>query len=162
MAQQKIAAAIGHHGCLRAALIGGGVVMAGVVVLVAAGAIPPLLAATAFAALSVGGAALTINVLRLARTSPGLPAHARLLDSTATVVIDLVPEGRVLAQGENWAARLDDAFADQVIPAGRRVRVVGVENLRLIVTPSVDELVAQARERSLIDAPPNSSDSSAK
>jgi membrane-bound ClpP family serine protease len=148
MAQHGFAAMFGHHGCLRAGLIGGGVVLTGVVVLVATGTISPLLAAATFAAIAVGGAALTVNVMRLIRTVPSLPAHVRLLDSTATVVITLAPEGRVLAQGENWAATLDDAFADQSIPAGRRVRVVGVENLRLIVTPSVDELLAQARETS--------------
>jgi membrane protein implicated in regulation of membrane protease activity len=110
------------------------------------GDITPLLAAAAFAALSFALAGLAVVTLRAVRSQRGLPAHSRLLDSTATVLVDLAPEGRVLVQGENWAAVLDEAFRDQVIPAGRRVRVVGVSDLRVIVTPPVEELLAQARE----------------
>lgn len=152
MAHHGIGALVGHHGCLRATVVGGAVALGAVIALVVAGAIPPLLAAAAFAAISVGGAGLAVVAVRAAASLRDLPAANRLLDSTATVVVDLTPAGRVVVQGENWAAVLDDPFRQQSIPAGEQVRVVAIDNLRLIVTPSVDALLDHARAQAL--APP--------
>lgn len=144
MAQHGVSTLIGHHGCLRAAMVAGGVALVVLAVLVLTGGIAPLLAAAAFAALACGLAGLALVTLVAARFQRGLPAYQRLLNSPATVLVDLAPTGRVLVQGEDWAAVLDDAFRDQVIPAGQLVRVVGVANLRVIITPKVEDLLAQA------------------
>jgi membrane protein implicated in regulation of membrane protease activity len=154
MAQHGFGVLVGHHGCLRATLVGGAVALGAVVALVVVGSIPPLVAAASFAVISVGGAWLAVMAVRVATSMRNMPVPNRLLDSPATVVVDLTPAGRVLVQGENWAAVLDDPFRQQPIPAGQQVRVVAIENPRLIVTPSVEALLGQARAQSLAPPPP--------
>jgi membrane-bound ClpP family serine protease len=154
MAQHGIGALVGHHGCLRATLVGGAIALGAVLTLVATGAISPLFAAAAFAAISVGGAGLAVLAVHTAASLRDLPAPNRLLDSTAIVVVDLTPAGRVLVQGENWAAVLEEPFQQQPILVGQPVRVVAIENLRLIVTPSVEALLGHARAQALAPPPP--------
>ncbi len=155
MAQHGWGMHFGHHGWLRVAGLVGGLTLIVVAALVFLNAISLLLASAIFAGLSLTGAGLAWNVAQIAaRSSLSAPSHQRLLDATAKVIVDLAPEGRVLVQGENWAALLDPAFAGRPIPAGARVRVVGVEDLCLIVTPSVDDLLAQTSEQRTLNSPP--------
>jgi membrane protein implicated in regulation of membrane protease activity len=54
----------------------------------------------------------------------------RLIGESARVEATLTPEGTVIVGGELWAARSTD---DVVITSQRRVRIVGVDNLSLLV-----------------------------
>ncbi len=107
--------------------------------------IAALIAGTALGIGSLGLRALYV-VARRANNSTG---HERFINQTATVLEDLAPMGRVMYQGENWAARLDTPFATQHIAIGETVRVIGVENLCLITTPSIDHLVRVAQDQYL-------------
>ena len=53
-----------------------------------------------------------------------------LIGETALVEMTLTPEGTVILHGELWAARSTDSL---VIGSQRRVRVVGVDDLCLLV-----------------------------
>ena len=145
MALHGFGALTTHHGCLRFTMGLGLITLIGLVLLGITNTIPLLVAAIFFAIFSLLSLTLAANVMRVARLIPPTPAHARLLNDHARVIEELAPEGRVLIQGENWAATLDPAFASQRIPVGQVVRVVHVVDLRLIVTPSVETLVAQAQ-----------------
>jgi membrane-bound ClpP family serine protease len=153
MSQHGWGLSFAHHGWLRVAGALGGLALLFVAVLIFTNAISLLLAAAIFAGVSMSGAGLAWNVMRIARFAPPAPPHQRLLDAPAKVIVALAPEGRVLVQGENWAAVLDDAFSDQAIPVGNRVRVIGVEDLRLIVTPSIDDILTHVHERPSLDTP---------
>jgi membrane protein implicated in regulation of membrane protease activity len=128
---------VAHHGFLWSVLVVSGVALLGVGTLVVLGILSPLNAALIFSGVSGTGALLAADVVRSLHHQP-LPAYERLLGSRATVVQPLTPQGRVLVQGENWAATLDDSFTDQAIPTGQMVRVLAVEDLRLIVVPASD------------------------
>ena len=54
-----------------------------------------------------------------------------LIGAEGVVRRELAPNGTVFVQGELWTA-----IADGTMPAGRRVRVVGVDGLRLTVRPA--------------------------
>lgn len=123
-----------HHGFLWFVLILSGVAFVIVGILLAAGVIAPFAAALTFAGVSGTAALLAVAVTLSIRHQP-LPATARLLGSRATVVQPLAPQGRVLVQGEDWAASLAAPFATQTLPAGQVVRVLGVVDLHLIVAP---------------------------
>lgn len=145
MTLQGFGALTAHHGCLRFTMGLGLITFIGLVLLGITNMIPFLVAAMLIAIFSLLSLILAVNVIRFARSIPPTSAHARLLNDHARVIEELAPHGRVLIQGENWAATLDPAFADQRIPVGQLVRVIHVVDLRLIVTPSVETLVAQAR-----------------
>ena len=55
----------------------------------------------------------------------------RLIGESCRVETTLTPEGTVIIRGELWPARSTDG----VITSQRRVRVVGVNNLALLVEP---------------------------
>jgi membrane-bound ClpP family serine protease len=131
-----------HHGFLWAVLIIGGVVLVMVGILMALGIVSPLAAALTFSGITGTGAVLAVLAVSFLNQR-ALPANERLMGSLATVVEPLSPAGRVLVQGENWAAVLDELFADQPLPVGQTVRVLAVVDLRLVVAPeSVPTLIA--------------------
>ncbi|HEV2425675.1 MAG TPA: nodulation protein NfeD [Terriglobia bacterium] len=57
-----------------------------------------------------------------------------LIDTVGVARTDLAPDGKVFIRGEIWEAQ-----AAQSIPAGTRVRVRGMEGLKLIVEPEQKE-----------------------
>lgn len=80
-------------------------------------------------------AAFTLLVIRqmfLVRKSPLLTGYEQYIGQTAQVRHDLHPNGRVWFQGQMWFARTQSG---QEIVAGKHARIVGVENLTLIVEP---------------------------
>jgi len=96
----------------------------------------------------IGGARILFAV---ARHTPYSNGQERFYNQEATVLVALTPEGRVRFHGENWAATLDDPFVTEHMPVGARVRIVGLHDLCLIVTPSVSELVSRAHQHTLAD-----------
>jgi membrane-bound serine protease (ClpP class) len=70
---------------------------------------------------------VTTLALRAQRSVPKIGNEA-FVGLVAEVVQDLSPEGKVFVNGELW-----NALADEPIPAGTRVTVVSVENLKLQV-----------------------------
>lgn len=111
------------------------------------------LAAGGVILLALGGGVVSMRALfRLARQTRQSSGLERFLDQPAVVTQTLTPEGRVRLHGEDWAAVLDEPFAHAPVAAGRNVRVVGVEHLRLIVAPTVQELLDHARDRLLADS----------
>ena len=145
MALHGVGAVTAHHGCLRGMLVSGGLMLIILTLLGVTNTIPLLVATVFFALFSLMGLGLAVNLIRIARITPPSPPHERLLNVNAKVIVALTPHGRVLLHGENWAATLDDAFADQHIPIGAHVRVIRVEGLCVIVTPTVEALVAYAQ-----------------
>jgi membrane-bound serine protease (ClpP class) len=88
-------------------------------------------------AVSAGFGGITVLLVRLAmrarRMKTRLGADA-MINSTATAMEPLAPEGHVLVEGEIWRAV---APADRTpVPAGTRLRVVGHENYLLKVVPT--------------------------
>lgn len=82
--------------------------------------------------------ALTLFVLRAglrAQLRPVTTGREGLVGATGTCRTDLDPEGMVAVHGELWKART----ASHPLPAGTRVRVVGVEGLTLQVIPAAGE-----------------------
>ncbi len=144
---------VAAHGCRRVAVVGSTAIIAGTAALAIFHVIPLAVGAAVVIAASAGGIFLAMQAIQVARQQIPAPAYQRLLDQRARVIADLAPAGRVLVHGENWAAELDAPFADRVIPAGHFVRVVAVEDLRLIVTPAVETLLDEARSRTLLDRP---------
>lgn len=144
---------MGHqHLSWTSVLLGAGVVGM-VIVLLTLNAISPWLAALlVIGALGVGSIGLRV-LYRLARHTPLSLGHERFRDQPAIVIEDLAPQGRVRFHGENWAARLDEPFAGQVVLRGQRVRVVGLEDLSLIIAPTVGELVQEAQDHPLLEPP---------
>jgi membrane-bound ClpP family serine protease len=72
-------------------------------------------------------------VLGVATSRPTGPN--RFNNQIATVIADLIPNGRVQVHGENWAATLAAPYAGMRVAAGAQVRVVGMVDLNLVVVP---------------------------
>jgi len=85
-------------------------------------ALPPALALAALCAVAVRLA------VRAQRAAVGTGVEG-LVGEVAEVTQDLVPEGKVFVHGELWDATLQSGVAR----AGQRVRVVRVDNMRLVV-----------------------------
>jgi|GEM_PF-5026776 len=102
------------------------------------------------ALLGVGGGIVRI-VWRFLRGTTHSNGNERFIDQHATVIVALTPSGRVRFHGENWAARLDDPFAAEHLPVGTDVRIIGIHELQLIVTPSVEALVGRVQMHALPD-----------
>ncbi len=85
------------------------------------------------ASLLIGGLGfyVVLVVLRVRRTSRGLPGFDTLLGATVTSLTPLLPEGRVSYGGEDWQAILEPPALS--VDAGSELRVVSVEGLRLHV-----------------------------
>lgn len=80
-------------------------------------------------------AAFTLLVIRqmfLVRKSPLLTGYEQYIGQTAQVRHDLRPKGRVWFQGQMWFARTQSG---QEIEAGKNARIVGLDDLTLIVEP---------------------------
>ncbi len=75
--------------------------------------------------------ATVVNAALRARRMPPSTGSERLIGREGTVETDLEPEGVVLVASEEWSAR----SVAGPLPRGTRVRVVGVERLRLDVEP---------------------------
>jgi len=86
----------------------------------------------------IGGAAAAVGVAMLAVATLVVQAMRRrtvtgreaLIGEIGEVRADLAPRGSVLVQGEIWRA-----VASQPVPAGRSVRITGVDGLTLRVEP---------------------------
>lgn len=72
-----------------------------------------------------------VNAALRARHMPPAMGLERLIDREGTVQADLAPEGVVLVASEEWSAR----SVAGPLRKGERVRVVGVDRLRLDVVP---------------------------
>lgn len=72
-----------------------------------------------------------------AQRRPITTGHEGLLGKKARIIEPLAPEGRVVLQGENWAARLSERVAAKGVrlEPPHDVRVVAIEGLTLIVEP---------------------------
>ena len=140
-----------YHIIVRGVALVGLVVLALLLFLTATHLLTPLIAVLLLAGMLGTGIVVARLLYRIARLTPFSSGQERFLNQQARTITDLTPAGRVRFHGENWAAVLDDPFAAEHVPAGTSVRVVGVADLRLIVAPSVDELVDRARNRSLAD-----------
>jgi membrane-bound serine protease (ClpP class) len=66
------------------------------------------------------------------RDSPMLTGHEHYIGQIAEVRHDLHPEGRVWFQGQSWFAR---STTGQDVAAGGEVRIVGLDELTLLVEP---------------------------
>ena len=97
----------------------------------------PLLIAAMAAA--VGGFMLfVVSKLIAARHAPMLTGYEHFTGQIAQVRHDLVPEGRVWFQGQSWYAR---SVTGQNVTAGGEVRIVGLDELTLLVEPvKTDEI----------------------
>lgn len=93
----------------------------------------------AFQVIVFGAASLLLPVLLRQRllqrlAGPGVLSRTDALIGTEAVVTDAVDPvrgtGRVVASGQDWAAR-----ATLALPAGTPVRVVGADGITLLVTP---------------------------
>lgn len=83
---------------------------------------------------SLAIAGVCVAVLRLALAAQAVRVGTGvegLAGETGTVTTELAPEGKVFVHGETWNARSPGG----AIPAGRQVRVVKVESMRLTVEP---------------------------
>ncbi len=102
----------------------------------------------------LGGAAVLITrgFMRLAAHTPYSLGNERFAGQHAIVTVTLAPVGRVRFHGEDWSARIDEAFANQPIPVGASVRIEAVQELTLIVTPAESELLNHARRHLLADS----------
>ncbi len=97
----------------------------------------------------IAGAFLVVTYL-VARAHARRPQTGKeaLLGATAVVRRPLDPEGMVFVEGELWRAR---SLAG-TIPAGRTVRVVGLEGLVLLVEPATEEESAARVRQPAADA----------
>jgi membrane-bound ClpP family serine protease len=73
-----------------------------------------------------------IVVIALWRHKKAARGELKLIGEIATVETTLAPEGTVIVSGELWPARSCDG---SLISAHARVRIVGLENVRLLVKP---------------------------
>ena len=90
---------------------------------------------TAFA-LVIPFSAITVFLLSLAlraRRNKVETGSEGMIGETGAAVTELAPEGKVFVHGEYW-----NAVAPRNVPAGGRVRVTGVDKLKLTVEPVVD------------------------
>lgn len=141
-----------HLVLARVAGVVGLALLALLVILVAAQLLTPLVAVILLAPVLGMGIVVSRAILFIARRARYSTGQEHFLNQVATVIVDLAPLGRVRFHGENWAAVLDEPFLAEQVPVGAQVRIVGITDLRLIVTPSVNELVNRARNRSLADS----------
>lgn len=87
----------------------------------------------AFAAITIFLLRLVIKGLRRKVTT----GREEMIGSLGAAYTDLAPEGQVFVHGEYWRA-----VASNKIPAGTRVRVVGVDGLTVMVEPVSGEVPA--------------------
>jgi membrane-bound serine protease (ClpP class) len=88
---------------------------------------------------TTGMAAFTLLVIRqvlLTRKSPPLTGYEQFFGQIVPVRRALRPDGRVWFQGQMWFARTQSG---QEIETGKDVRIVGVDELTLIVEPLDEE-----------------------
>ena len=77
--------------------------------------------------------AITVFLLSLAwraRQNKVETGREGMIGQTGAAITALEPEGKVFVHGEYW-----DAVSARPLPAGARVRVTGIENLKLTVEP---------------------------
>lgn len=74
------------------------------------------------------GAVIATHRHRVTTGKEGLMGQTGVVRERIASVADIASEGMVLLQGENWCA-----CADEVIDAGERVEVIGMEGIRLRV-----------------------------
>lgn len=127
-------AKIASHGVLG--LGGAAAMVLGALILIDTG-VPELRIrlATAVAA-TLPFAAITVFLLRLvwkARALKVSTGAAGMVDEIGVAKTDLTPEGKVFVHGEWW-----DAVSAAPVREGARVRVLGLDGLKLRVTPSDD------------------------
>ena len=82
-------------------------------------------------------AVISAILLRLAvraRRNKAITGQQGMIDAVGVARTDLAPEGKVLIRGEFW-----DAQAAEPIPTGTRVRVRGMQGLKLMVEPEQKE-----------------------
>jgi membrane-bound serine protease (ClpP class) len=118
------------HGILG---IGGAVAMVLGAMLLVEG--PPELRIRLAVALAVSGpfAAVTVFLATIAfraRENKVMTGREGLIDAVGIARTPLAPGGKVFVQGEYW-----DAVATRPVEAGARVRVTGIDGLRLTVEP---------------------------
>jgi membrane-bound serine protease (ClpP class) len=75
---------------------------------------------------------LVVSQVVRARRSPILTGYEQYIGQVATVHRDLHPDGRVWFQGQPWFARTQSG---QAVETGKEVRIVGLEDLTLVVEP---------------------------
>lgn len=81
-------------------------------------------------------AAITVILLRFAlsaKKQKAVTGESAMINAVGVARTDLDPEGKVMVRGELW-----DARADQKIANGARVRVRGIDGLKLVVEPAPD------------------------
>lgn len=93
---------------------------------------PLVLAAMTLFVAAISGTVL-LGVIR-SHHLPVTTGKEAMIGQIATVTESLTPKGRVLLQGENWAAKNFLAPGER-IEAGQRVRVMAVKGLTLYVAP---------------------------
>lgn len=93
---------------------------------------PLVLAAMTLFVAAISGTVL-LGVIRSHRL-PVTTGKEAMIGQIATVTESLTPTGRVMLQGEDWAAKNFLAPGEQ-IEAGQRVRVMAVKGLTLYVAP---------------------------
>jgi membrane-bound serine protease (ClpP class) len=124
-------AKFGGHGAL--AIAGIVCLTFGTLTLVAAPV--PEMAVSPWVALAVSAAfgCITVFLVRLAARARRMKSRlgpSALVGCQATAMEPLAPEGHVLVEGEIWSA-----VAEEPVPAGSPVRVVGLEQYKLRVEP---------------------------
>jgi membrane-bound serine protease (ClpP class) len=80
---------------------------------------------------------ITLGLLRLAVRARRLKVatgREGMIGETGNALTPLAPEGKVFVRGEYW-----DAVATQSAPVGARVRVTGINKLKLTVEPLLDQ-----------------------
>jgi membrane-bound serine protease (ClpP class) len=83
---------------------------------------------------------LVVGQVMRSRRSPVMTGYEQYAGQTVLVYESLKPRGRVRFQGQLWFA---ESPSGEEIPAGRRVKILGVENLTLIVE-SVEDMPAES------------------
>ncbi len=142
---------MGHHILAKIIAILGAGLLAVLLLLALTKLLTPLILLLLLVPAIGGGIVASRILFAVARHTPYSDGQERFYNQEATVIVALTPAGRVRFHGENWAATLDDAFAAEHLPVGAWVRVVGLRDLCLIVTPSVSELVNRAHHHTLAD-----------
>jgi membrane-bound serine protease (ClpP class) len=128
-------AKIASHGILG---IGGSLAMVlGALILIDT-AVPELkIRLSTAVAVTLPFALITIFLLQLvirARSLKVATGAAGMLDEIGVAKTELAPEGQVFVHGEWW-----NAASSAPVPAGSKVRVVGVEGLKLRVVPAQED-----------------------
>ena len=84
---------------------------------------------------------LVVGQVMRARRTPIMTGYEQYAGQVVVVHESLKPRGRVRFQGQLWFA---ESPSGEEIPAGRRVKILGVEDLTLIVEPVEDTPAASA------------------